>query len=94
MPISQEVKEIKQFDWWRARVRPLGLHTSAQSPKVKGFQSAYMAILLALLVPRIWPLGKSLGTPRMEIYALVKRPNFFPIKYSKSLKKTHIIYFN
>ena len=27
------------------RGRPLGLHTSGQTPKVKGFQSAYMAAL-------------------------------------------------
>ena len=39
-------------------------------------------------------IDKSLGTLRMEIQTLVKRPNDFSIKYSKSNKKTLIIYFN
>ena len=46
MPIGQEVEEIQQFDWWRVRVQPLGLHTSAQSSKVKGLHNAYMATLV------------------------------------------------
>ena len=27
MSVGREVKEIQQFDWWRARGQPLGLHT-------------------------------------------------------------------
>ena len=34
MPVDQKVKEIQQFDWSRARVQPLGLHTGVQCPKV------------------------------------------------------------
>ena len=67
MPVGQEVKEIQQIDWWRTRVEPLGLHTSAQSSKVKGLQSAYM---VALLVPRVWTLDRSLGTWRKETQTL------------------------
>ena len=48
MPIGQEVKEIQQFDWWRERVWPLNLHTSAQSPKAKGLQSIYMTIFFGI----------------------------------------------
>ena len=44
MSIGQEVKKIQQFDWWRARGQPLGLHTSGQTPKVKGLQSTYMGV--------------------------------------------------
>ena len=49
---------------------------------------------LALLVPRVQPLDKSLGAPRMETQILIERPKFFSIKYSKSDKRTLIIYFN
>ena len=73
------------------RGQPLGLHTSGQTPKVKGLQSAYMA---ALLAPRVWPLEKSLGASKTETQTLVERSNFFSIKYSKSDKRTLIIYFN
>ena len=45
MLVGQEVEEIHQFDWWRMTVWPLGLYSSAQSLKVQGLQSAYMAIL-------------------------------------------------
>ena len=46
------------------------------------------------LVPRVWPLEKSLGASKTETQTLVERLNFFSIKYSKSNKKTLIIYFN
>ena len=49
---------------------------------------------LALLVLRVWPLEESLGASKTEIQILVKRSNFFSIKYSKSDKRTLIIYFN
>ena len=74
-----------------SRGRSLGLHISDQTPKVKGLQSAYMA---TLLVPRIWPLKKSLGASKMETQTLIERSNVFSIKYSKSDKRTLIIYFN
>ena len=61
----------------------MGLHTSNQTLKVKGLQSAYMAILLALLGPKVWPLCKSLDSLRMKTQILVKRPNFF---FNKILK--------
>ena len=43
MHVALEMKEIEQFDWWRARGPPLILYTSGQTLKVKGLQSAYMA---------------------------------------------------
>ena len=49
---------------------------------------------LALLVPRVWPLEKSLGASKTETQTLVERSNFFSIKYSESDKRTLIIYFN
>ena len=49
---------------------------------------------LALLALRVWPLRKSLGASKMETQTLVERSNFFSIKYSKSDKRTLIIYFN
>ena len=49
---------------------------------------------LALLVPRVWPLEKSLSASKTETQTLVERSNFFSIKYSKSDKRTLIIYFN
>ena len=42
MPVGQEVKEIEQFDWRRARVHILRLHTSDQIPQLKGLQNTYM----------------------------------------------------
>ena len=50
--------------------------------------------MAALLVPRVRPLGKNLGPLRIETQTLVERPNIFSIKYSKSHKRTLIIYFN
>ena len=73
------------------RGRSLGLHTRGQTPKVKGLQSTYMA---TLLVPRIWPLEKSLSASKTKTQTLVERPNFFSIKCSKSDIRTLIIYFN
>ena len=73
---------------------PLGLYVSVQSSKVTSLQSAYIALLLALLVPRVWTLGKNLGTMKIEIQTLVEGPSFFSIKYSESDKKTFIMYFN
>ena len=67
------------------RGRPLDLHTSGQTPKVKGLQSAYMAVLLA---PRVWPLEKSLGASKMEIQTLVERANFLK-KNTQNLTKKH-----
>ena len=75
------------------RGQPLGLHTSGQTPKVKGLQSAYMATLFGTLAPRIWPLKKSLDASKTEIQTLVERSNFFSIKYSEFDKRTLIIYF-
>ena len=49
---------------------------------------------LVLLAPRVWPLKKSLGASKTEIQTLVKRSNFFSIKYLESDKRTLIIYFN
>ena len=69
----------------------MGLHTSGQTSKVKGLQSAYMA---ALLAPRVRPLRKSFDPLRMKTQTLVVRPNFFSIKYSKYDKRTFIIYIN
>ena len=45
MPVGREVKKIWQLDWWRARIWLLSLHISAQGSKVKGLQSACIAIL-------------------------------------------------
>ena len=36
MPLGQEVKDIQQFDWWRARVRPLGLYARGVQSKRGG----------------------------------------------------------
>ena len=90
MFVGREVKELQQFDWWRARVWPLGLHTSAQSPKVKGLQNAYMISTFLVLLA----LGKNLGMLKMKTQILVKRSNLFSIKYSKSDKKALMIYFS
>ena len=49
---------------------------------------------LVLLIPRVWPLEKSLGASKTETQTLVERSNLFSIKYSKSDKRTLIIYFN
>ena len=76
------------------RGRPLGLHTSGQTPKMKGLQSAYMVALFGTFVPRVWPLEKSLGASKTETQTLVERSNFFSIKYSESDKRTLKIYFN
>ena len=85
------MKESSNVIGGEPRGRPLGLHTSGQIPKVKGLQSAYMA---ALLVPRVWPLEKSLGASKTKTQTLVERSNFFSIKYSESDKRTLIIHFN
>ena len=62
------------------RGRPLGLHTSGQTPKVKDLQSVYMVALFGTFGARVWPLEKSLGASKMETQTLVERSNFFLIK--------------
>ena len=49
---------------------------------------------LALLASRVWPLEKSLDASKTETQTLVKRSNFFSIKYSEPDKGRLIIYFN
>ena len=77
-----------------SRDRPLGLHTSGQISKVKGFQSAYMAALLSTFATKNLTSREEFGCIKMETQTLVERSNFFSIKYSESDKKTLIIYFN
>ena len=70
------------------RGRPLGLHTSGQTPKVKGFQSANMATLFGTFGAKSLASGEEFGCIKNG------NPNFFSIKYSESNKRTLIIYFN
>jgi hypothetical protein len=58
---DQEEKEFQQFDWWRTKVCPLGLHTRHHCPNESTLQNAYMAILLESFgtknftsQPRVW----------------------------------------
>jgi hypothetical protein len=37
--------QISQFDWWRAKVCPLSLHTKGQWPTDNGLQNVYMTTL-------------------------------------------------
>ena len=74
--------------------QPLGLHTSGQTPKVKGLQSAYMVALFGTF-------GAKSLTSRQEFWSSKSgNPNssreakLFSIKYSESDKRTLIIYFN
>ena len=69
------MKEIQQFDWWRAASQPL-----LWCPKSKGERPP------KCLHDSTFGTfgGKSLGTLKMETQTLVERPNFFVIKYSKS----------
>ena len=76
------------------RGRPLGLHTSGQTRKGKASKVPIWQHFLAFLAPRVWPREKSLGASKTETQTLVERSNFFSIKYSKSDKRTLIIYFN
>ena len=77
------------------RSQPLGLHTSGQTPKVKGLQSAYMEALFGTFGAKsLASRDSSLGASKTETQTLVERSNFFSIKYSKSDKRTLIIYFN
>ena len=77
-----------------SRGRPLGLHTSGQTPKVKGLQSVYMAALFGTFGAKSLALKKSVGASKMETQTLVERSNFFSIKYSEFDKRTLIIYFD
>jgi hypothetical protein len=40
MAEGREEKEFQQFDWWRARVCPLGLHMGGRRPKENALQNA------------------------------------------------------
>ena len=74
--------------------RPLGLHTSGQTSKVKGFQNTYMTTVFGTFGTKSLTSRQEFGSFKNRNQTLVKRPNFFSIKYSKSDKKTLIIYFN
>ena len=76
------------------RGRPLGLHTSGQTPKVKGLQSAYMAVLFGTFGVKSLASREEFGCVKNGNPTLVERSNFFSIKYSESDKKILIIYFN
>ena len=76
------------------RGRPLGLHTSGQTPKVKGLQSAYMAAPFGIFGAKSLASREEFGASKTETQTLVERSNFFSIKYSESDKRTLIIYFN
>ena len=82
------MKESSNVIGGELRGRPLGLHTSGQTPKVKGLQSAYMAVLFGTFG------AKSLGASKTETQTLVERSNFFSIKNLEFDKRTLIIYFN
>ena len=73
---------------------PLGLHTNGQTPKVKGFQSAYMAALFGTFGAKSLAFQEEFECIRKETQTLVERSNFFSIKYSESNKRTLTIYFN
>jgi hypothetical protein len=62
---DQEEKEFQQFDWWRTKVCPLGLHTRHHCPNESTLQNAYMAILL-----------ESFGTKNFTSQTMVKRKNY------------------
>jgi hypothetical protein len=38
------------------------VHTRGQWPKDNALQNTFMAALLYILTPRVWPMGKSLFT--------------------------------
>ena len=73
MLVSQEAKEIQQFDWWRARDQSLGLHTSGQILKVKGLQSAYMVALFGTFDAKSWTSQQEFGTTKNRNITLVQR---------------------
>ena len=77
-----------------SRGQPLGLHTSGQTPKVKGLQSAYMAAHFGTSGAKSLASQEEFGCIKTEIQTLVERSNFFSIKYSEFDKRTLIIYFN
>ena len=69
-------------------------HTSVQIPKVKGLQSAYMAAPFGTFGAKSLDSRQDFSMLKMKIQILIKKPNFFPIKYSKPNKRIVIIYFN
>jgi hypothetical protein len=42
MAEGRKEKEFQQFDYWIAKVCPLGLHTGGRRAKENAFQNAYM----------------------------------------------------
>jgi hypothetical protein len=61
MAEGREEKEFQQFNWWRAKVCPLGLHMGGRRTKENALQNAYMAALFESFDaksfssrPRVW----------------------------------------
>ena len=63
------------------RGRPLGLHTSGQTPKVKGLQSAYMAALFGTFGAKSAKKCCHVGTlEAFHLWSLASREEFGCIK--------------
>ena len=58
---NQEEKGFQQFDWWKAKVCPLGLHTGCRCSNENILQNAYMATLLENFGTSISPLKQEFG---------------------------------
>jgi hypothetical protein len=88
MPIGQEDKGFQQFDWWRAKVFILDLHTRGH--QTTAFKTPIWQHFLGILAPRIYPMDESLSAMLMEIPTFLKHANFL-FKFIQSPKK---LYFN
>ena len=75
------------------RGRPLALYTSGQTPKVKGLQSAYMSALFSTFDAKSSTSQQEFGCSKNGNPNSSREANLFSIKYSKSDKRTPIIYF-
>ena len=76
------------------RGRPLGLHTSGQTTKVKGLQSAYMAALFGIFGAKSLASREEFGSIKNGNPNSSREVKLFSIKYLESDKRTLIIYFN
>jgi hypothetical protein len=61
MAEGRKEKEFQQFDYWIAKVCPLGLHTGGRRAKENAFQNAYMVAFVESFGvksfsswPRVW----------------------------------------
>jgi hypothetical protein len=91
MLVNWADRGLKQFDWSKAEVCPLGVQTKGQQPIDNALQSIYMATLFVSFDAKSLYSKESLCNTRMEIKTPLKWINSY---FSKIIQTPQFVYFN